>query len=418
MKVLLAHPGTQHAPTLARELDARGLLAEFHTGFALQDGSWLSKISSALPRIPGMRIMRNRVVSGVGCCRVRTNAWNELYAHWRIRQGDSQEDVIHRRNRIFQECIPQSSLQASDAVIGFDTSSWILAKRARILGKPFWLERTTDYPAHWTGMQLALNQRYPEWQGKPLPRPAELVAAEEVEHEIAHRILVGSRFVANSLIDSGVDPGKIVVNPYGVFWDMFKSPEAMDDTMSKAPRPTRFLFAGNIGARKGVPVLLDAWKQLGWQQGQAELWLVGSIQDHHRRLIPMGKSIRLIGQVAKADMAAIYQLCDVFVLPSLSEGFGLVLLEALAAGLPLITTLNTGGPDLRDHGAGDCVTLVQAGKAEELANAIRTWQNNAPSRKIVFAACERLRNKYSWKAYGDRWAALLQGLPFTSCSPS
>lgn len=413
MKVLLAHPGTQHSPVLARELDQRSLLGEFNCGFGLQHQCWLAKISTALPKIPGMRILRNRIVIDVDNLRIRTNACNEFYAHWRIRQGDNPVKVIHRRNRLFQENIQLASVQSADAIIGFDTSSWILAQQARRLGIPFWLERTTDHPTNWAGMQLELHQRYPEWQDMPIPRLAELVAAEEVEHDMAYRILVGSSFVARSLANFGVDGSKVVVNPYGVSWGTFNLSETFHESPAKSSGPVRFLFAGNIGARKGIPVLLEAWKQLGWRKGEAELWLVGTIQDRHRRLIPASENIRLIGRVAKADMASIYAQCDIFVLPSLSEGFGLVLLEALAAGLPVITTSNTGGPDLQDDGAADCVTVVEAGSTEELAEAMRTWKDCPPGPDRINIACDKLRSRYSWEAYGDRWEDLLNE-PLTS----
>jgi glycosyltransferase involved in cell wall biosynthesis len=156
-------------------------------------------------------------------------------------------------------------------------------------------------------------------------------------------------------------------------------------------------------------VLLEAWKSLGYREVEAELWLVGPVPDPLRRLIPSAPGIKRVGRVAKAEMAALYQQCDVFVLPSFSEGFPLVLLEALASGLPVITTPNTGAADLREHGADACVKLVEAGAVEELTEAMRVWKEQPPGRDEVIAACDKLRFRYSWEAYGDRWAALLNG---------
>jgi starch synthase len=407
--ILLAHPGTQHAPALARELDRRGMLGEFRTCLALDEHEGLARIASRWPNIPGAKSLRNRIVRGVDAQRIHTAPSHELRAIWQIRRGRDSVEALHERNRRFQEGIPHASLRNADAIIGFDTSSWILAERCAALGKPLWLERTINHPAQWHKAQLTLHQRYPLWQETPVSRLVELVAAEETEHRLAHRILVGSSFVARTLESLGVDPLKIVINPYGVAWEEFETPAADETAPVRKPGSIRFLFAGSMGARKGVPVLLEAWEKLGWGKKEAELWLVGHLPEHQRCLIPDGTGIKLVGRLAKAEMAAIYRQCDCFVLPSFSEGFPLVLLEALAAGLPVITTPNTGAGDLHEHGAADSVALVEAGSVDALVEAMRLWKDGPPGRKVVLAACNKLRDRYSWEAYGDRWAALLDG---------
>lgn len=407
MNVLLAHPGTQHAPALARELDRRGMLGEFHTGLALDEHGGPARMVARWPNVPGAKSLRNRIVRGVNSDRIHSSPWHELHAIYQIKRGRDPVAALHERNQRFQEGILPASFRNADAIIGFDTSSWILAERSRALGKPLWLERTINHPAKWQEAQIALHLRYPRWQDAPAPRMPELVAAEETEHRLAHRILVGSGFVARTLESMGVDPRKIVVNPYGVAWEEFEIPAEVGAATVRKPGPIRFLFAGSIGARKGVPVLLEAWGKLGWRKDEAELWLVGHLPEHQRCLIPDHSNINLVGRVAKAEMAAIYRQCDCFVLPSFSEGFPLVLLESLAAGLPVITTPNTGAGDLQEHGAEDCVTLVEAGSVEALMEAMRAWKDHLPGQDVVRTACNRLRVRYSWDAYGDRWTKLL-----------
>lgn len=408
MKVLLAHPGTQHAPVLARELDRRKVLGAFWTGFAFRRESWIGRAMEIPLRSPKLKSLRNRAIDGLQIGQLKTMPTLELRSLLQNRLGGDPVEAIHERNLRFQQSIPEADLRACDAVIGFDTSSWILAERCQRLGKPLWMERTINHPRQWHGEQETLHRRYPQWQAAPSPRLPALVAAEEKEHDLAHRILVGSSFVARTLESMGVDPKKTVVNPYGVSWEAFKSPGPGGCAAAREPGPVRFLFAGLIGARKGVPVLLDAWARLGFGEREAELWLVGHAPEQLRRLIPSKAGIRVLGRVAKADMGAIYRQCDIFVLPSYSEGFPLVLLEALAAGLPVITTPNTGAGDLRDHGASDCVALVEAGSVEALADAMRAWKDCPPGQDVMRAACDKLRRHYSWEAYGDRWEKLLK----------
>jgi glycosyltransferase involved in cell wall biosynthesis len=110
--------------------------------------------------------------------------------------------------------------------------------------------------------------------------------------------------------------------------------------------------------------------------------------------------------VPHADVPALLGQVDVFVLPSLLEGFGLVLLEALAAGVPFISTPNTGASDL--PGDPTLGRLVPAGSAEALLAAFEHALAHPPDRAAVRAAVRPLESSFSWEAYGDRWANLLR----------
>jgi glycosyltransferase involved in cell wall biosynthesis len=401
MGVLLAHPGTQHSYRLARQLERLGLLGEFWTGFALsEEGPW-PWLASGLRRMPGLGGLGSRVVRGIPGSRLRTLPVGELRALWRLRRGGESHAVLHARNRGFQQAIPESSLAHSEAVIGFDTSSWILGDRCRQLGRPFYLDRSIAHPAALARILHKLALRYPAWLGSLETRPSELVAAERAEHELAQRIVVGGSFARDTLIAEGIDPARIRVNPYGVEWQSFA---AARDPGVAVGRPFRFLYCGSVTARKGAPVLIEAWRSL--EQGDAELWFAGHVGTRERALIPNLPGLRLLGQVPHSEMAKLYAQCDVFVLPSLFEGFGLVILEALAAGLPVISTPNTGAVDVvTDPALG---RLVEAGSVEALATAMRGYLEQPPSGAEVQAAAVKLKDIFSWDAYGDRWAELLR----------
>jgi glycosyltransferase involved in cell wall biosynthesis len=105
-------------------------------------------------------------------------------------------------------------------------------------------------------------------------------------------------------------------------------------------------------------------------------------------------------------MPVLYAQCDVFVLPTYFEGFSLVVLEALAAGLPVITTPNSGAEDVITRPS--LGRLVTAGHAEELIDALRTCTLNPPCRAEVINAVRELRPQLSWESYGDRWSQLLR----------
>ncbi len=398
MKILLAHPGTQHSHHLARQLERRQLLATFWTGLGFPDPSVGARFARLLQPVSGLGRLGSRIVRDIPRGKLRTMPLVELSALWQLRGKGQPVQILHDRNAAFQDKIPDAQIAESDVVVGFDTSSWRLAQRCARQGKPFLLDRSIAHPAILEKLLGDLFHRYPEWTGKIAPRLACVVEAEKIEHELARRIVVGGSFARDTLVAEGVPSERIVVNPYGVDWDRFSASED-----SPSGRPFRFLFVGSVTARKGVPILLDAWRALA--PHDAELWIAGSIGSRERALIPDLPGLRLLGQVPQVGMAAIYAACDVFVLPSLFEGFGLVILEALASGLPVIATPHTG--------AVEAVTsellgrLVPVASVDGLVEAMRHYLDSPPQRESVAGAAMALRQEFSWEAYGERWASLL-----------
>jgi glycosyltransferase involved in cell wall biosynthesis len=398
MQVLLAHPGTQHAPRLARELDRRGLLGSYWTGLAFGENSPGARVAALTRGWPGLSGLTSRIIPGVNPRRVHRLALNEIRALVRLKSGGESQNVIHERNRRFQEKIPAASLQANAAVIGFDTSSWILAERANLLGKPFWLDRTIGHPAASAGLLADLRRDFPGWSEPLVPRPPAVVTAEAREHELAHRVVVGSGFARDTLLQNGVPAAKVRVNPYGVDWTRF----ARTERAATGDGKLRFLFVGSLLGRKGVPYLLEAWRRLG--PVAAELWLAGSgaVDNNIDRELP---GLRLLGRVPHSDIPALFAAADVFVLPSLFEGFSLTILEAVASGLPIIATPNTGAAEaLRNPALG---RLIPPGSVDELEAALRYYLANPPDHAAIRRLAAPLADIFSWEAYGDRWAALL-----------
>jgi len=398
VRVLLAHPGTQHSHHLARQLERHQMLECFWTGLGFAENSTGAVIARLMRSLPGMRGLGSRVVHGVPRARIRTTPFIEFRALRQLRGGGDPVGVLHERNATFQAAIPDLAIRNGDAVIGFDTSSWSLAGRCAKQGKPFYLDRTIAHPAVLERLMTELALKYPEWTGPIVPRLAEVVEAETIEHSLARQIVVGGSFARETLVAQGIAPERITVNPYGVDWSRFSAIEA-----SQEVRPFRFLYVGSVIARKGIPVLLDAWRALAPRD--AELWIAGSIGARERGLIPELPGLRLLGQIAHSEMASVYANCDVFVLPSLFEGFGLVILEALASGLPVVSTPHTG--------AVEAVTedilgrLVPVASVDALIEAMRHYLSSPPNRPVVADAASGLRERFSWRAYGDRWKELL-----------
>jgi len=397
MKILLAHPGTQHSRHLARELVRREMLYRFFTTLGFGDG-FSATVVSVLRKLPRMSGLGSRIISGVPAQCVSTRPMLEFQALWKLRHGHDTLKVFHERNEQFQNSVCDRAIRNSDAVIGFDTSSWILARRSKENGIPFYLDRTIAHRSALNRIMSEFAKQYPDWLPSGTPEERLVVEAEQQEHDLADRIVVGGRFARDTLVKEGVDSRKIVINPYGVNWDQFA-----DVRRSSTGRPFRFLFAGSVIARKGVPVLLDAWRKI--QPCRAELWIAGSIGTRERRLIPDLPGLRLLGQVQHKSMPWVYANCDVFILPSLFEGFGLVILEAMAAGMPVITTPHTGAIEaIINDKLGKVIPIAQV---DPLAETMKEYLSVRPDHQLVAEAASKLRNMFSWEAYGDRWQELL-----------
>ena len=361
MKVLLAHPGTQHAFRLAEELNRRNLLYEFWTCFALPRNSLRAGLLKLSPL--GGKIA-NRLID-VPSSKLRTLPSLERKARRQQSRGTEAELVMQERNQQFQEMIAQSSIESADAVIGFDTSSALLIDRAHRAGKPFILDQTTAHPKTGQEAWARAGADFPDWRDAAPASLDSVSKNQQFEHDHADQIVTASSFARDTLISNGVAENKIRVNPYGADLDRFQSKQESRNSS----RPLRFVFVGGINARKGVPALLAAWQTL--QPKDAELWLVGEVSENIRKLIPPLPGLKLLGRSSSRELPGILQSCDVFVFPSYSEGFGRVLVEAMASGLPIIATETSAAPDLIN--SDDVGKLIQSGNVDQLVEAMKSF---------------------------------------------
>ncbi len=109
------------------------------------------------------------------------------------------EDVFFRRNRCFQEKISEKDILDSDVVIGFDTSSWILADTCKKLGVPFILDVSIAHPIEKEKIFLDIAKKFPEWQDQLQTKKPEYIQLEQKECELADIIVVPGNFVKRTL---------------------------------------------------------------------------------------------------------------------------------------------------------------------------------------------------------------------------
>jgi glycosyltransferase involved in cell wall biosynthesis len=168
--------------------------------------------------------------------------------------------------------------------------------------------------------------------------PAALVRRIEHELRLADVVLAPSRFVVDGMVRYGVPPEKIELIPYGVDLTRF----TLDESVHRPPTPRRprLIFVGQISFRKGVPLLLDAVRGL-----DVDVTLVGQIFERSA-VSDLPANVTLAGVLAPAELSRAYNAHDAMVLPTVDDACSLVVAEAAATGLRVLTTDANGAAEL------------------------------------------------------------------------
>ena len=255
------------------------------------------------------------------------------------------------------------------------------------------------HPASLRALFAEEAERVPEAAGS-LAREPELSLAPAVyaarcdEAAMADLCVVASDYTRRTLVEQGVDARRVRVVPYGV--DVAGPPPAERD-----PSDTfRVLFVGQFIQRKGLSYLLEAWRRLALPN--AELVLAGrggsddALLARYEGAFRPG-AFRRTGPVSREALRRLYETSDVLCMPSLAEGFGLVYLEALARGTPVIATPNTGAADLVRDGAEGFV--VPTRDADALAERLAWCHAHRGELAAMRAPARRLAERHSWAAF-------------------
>ena len=190
------------------------------------------------------------------------------------------------------------------------------------------------------------------------------------ECELADRIIVNSGWAKAGLVRAGIDGAKIRIVPPAYDSDVDCSKRSYPAEFSKA-RPLRVLFLGSVIVRKGVAELFDAMRVLA--QMPIEFRIVGRAGVEFPDDIRSSPNVVFAGAVSRREVSQHYAAADIFVLPTHSDGFGLTLVEAMAHGLPVISSRRCG--DVVEHGVNGLLLEEITGKS--IAAAITRCLNEA-----------------------------------------
>lgn len=419
---MLAYPGNMaDAQNAALALAEAGTLEAFVTTFAYRPDGLLGSLVGRMPAPLAGRLARKlgrRAVDAVPPHLVRLHPMWEV-----IRTAASQAGVSaplcdrlwDGMSHSFDRLVARRYVPHAQAVLAFEYTALASFERARVQGVARILYLPSLDSLAFDTIQRREKRQWPELAGPHDAyfdrRFARRYARRGREIALAEVIIANSSLTARSHIAAGADPGKVLAVPLAAPPPIAEV--AHDETAGR--RPLRAIWAGPFSLRKGAHYLLEAWRLLRAGAG-ATLHVYGQPQLP-ARLGAAAATPHLVfhGSVPRSVLFQAYRSADVLVFPSLSDGFGMVVTEAMAHGLPVITTDQVGAAELVSPDNG---LIVPAADPVALAHALQWCLDNRDRLHAMRVHALETARRRQWHHFRrDLIAALEKGLRRAGYSP-
>lgn len=401
MKIQISHlAGNANTRAAVYGLQRAGLLGRYITSVAVFN----DRKGRLIKALPGLKKFARKSYLDVIQPQTRCYPWRELGRQLcgtlKLHRWTSAEDAYFSP---FQGCLYIDRMAAKylrrhaaqmAAVYCYEDAAIETFRTAKVLGKACMY----DLPiGHWREMRKLLNEersKLPEWAvtlGGFSDSDAKLAQKDE-ELALADKIYVASTFTKNSLRDFPQPLADIEVIPYGF-------PEV---NRSRVYRPIegrkiKALFVGGLSQRKGIAYVFEAVRGL---EDKVELTVVGCGNLEECPALKQALShVTYIPTMPHEQVLQLMSEQDVFLFPSLFEGFGLVITEAMSQGTPVITTERTCGPDIITHGKDGWI--VEAGTAQPIRALLEAFIQNPEQLITVGRAAQATAAKRPWRKYED-----------------
>lgn len=383
MNVVLSVPGKFHTFDLARELHARQALGGIFTGYPrfklgqerlprekIHTWPWVQTPYMAMPRrhLLGPRILRD---------------WEWL-------------------TKVTLDAHVASHLPECDTFVGLSGSALRSGQVARRRGAHYVCDRGSSHIRVQNDLLLEEAER---WNMPFEGIDPRVIAREEAEYAEADCITVPSSFSLKSFVDAGVPAQKLRMLPYGVDLSSFQP------TGKPASGQFDVLYVGGMNLNKGIPYLLQAYQKL--THPRKSLTLAGATSPLFiERMKAQGlwsDDIRLPGHVPHSALKALMSRSHVMVLPSVQDGFGMVMSQAMACACVVIGSEHTGARDLFEDGQEGFIVPIR--NRDVLTARLQALADD-PSKRVQMSqrALARVKLAGGWHDYGDQALAAYRAL--------
>ncbi len=411
MKILFSHPtGNANVRAAAKGFAEAGLLDQFYTCIAAFPNSWIDKLG----QIPGFGEIKRRRFDPVLKPYTEMVPYREMGRLLSSKFGLSSflthetglfciDQVYNHLDKHIAKKTHLLAKSGANGIYGYDDGSYysfMAAKKSNLLC-------LYDLPTgHWRAARKLLEiekERHPEWipTMSGFKDSSKKLKKKDTELALADHIYVASSFTASTLNEYPGKLSNISVIPYGF-------PEiANKRTYNKIlNKKLKILFVGKLTQQKGLATLLEAITTI---EGKIDLTIVGRKPNDNCK--PLNKSLskhKWIPSLAHKDILALMQTQDIFIFPTLFDGFGMVMTEAMSQGTPVIATERCAAPDLIKHGENGWI--VEAGSSESLKAQLEEILLNPEKVKSVGQAAMETALKRPWETYGREMAESVQKL--------
>lgn len=370
-------------------VSVKGRFHAFQLAYALQKNAMLARLITTYPYSHAKRYHLDKsLVTSLFAHEIINQAWGRFAPSFLKKKFDPSPLLSTLYDKHAALLIPDNI----DLLTAWSSNALSTLQKAKQKKIKTVLERGS---AHILTTKAIYEEEY-ELLGMPKPKIVSpiIVERELAEYELADVISIPSTFVKKTFIQQGIAEDKLLQIPYGVdLAHFFPSP--------KQDQVFRVIYCGAITIRKGIHYLLQAFSKLNLPN--SELCLVGHIDNDITSILKQYSqpNIKLIPSQPELILQTFYAQASLFCQPSIQDGFSLVIPQAMACGLPVICTENTGGSDLIDQGKNGFI--VQARHIEQLQEKILYFYNHPEERKQMgMAAQEKISTGYTWDNYGER----------------
>lgn len=408
MKAVVVHRGARDHYQVARALDERGALDSLVTDLYWPTSRpWAQAIEKRLPA-PVRRALAARTAPSLDDRLVRlcgvSGAISQIAAMAPAVPFAMRRRLVRWTDHALGRRARRIAARRDSAILSYSYYA-----HAAFVGAPAHLPRILfQLHPHPTSVRTILRRElelHPECRVSLL-KEWELALPEDDYHRLvdetlaAHSYIAASSFTRQTMIDNGLPGDRIAVAPYGVDLAWF-TPSS--DT-PEFGRPLRVLFVGTINQRKGISYLIEALNH--FEPAQIHLTVCGRVVDDLSVLRSARVELDIRPNVSAEELRQQYRKADVFVLPSLAEGFGHVLLEAMACGLPVITTTRTAGPDLiRPAREG---FVIEPANAEALVETFQWCLDHRSQLSEMRDAARARAEDFSWVSFRSNVAGIVE----------
>ena len=408
MKVIVAHPGQQHSYKTAVGLKKSNQLYKYITTVYMKKKSITNMISRFLPnniRIRAINRKCNELDDHeiVQFCELdglillflqRIDKNKKLYDKW----------SLHITKKFGIKVAKYAIKNNADAIIIYDTQGAYIGKylhkhKSKIKLIMDVSAANLDYMK---GIYSKDFKICPSFKNRLLFEKGYLwndKVMKPLREEIIYpdAFLVGSSFVKKSLIFANVDEDKIYICPYG---SNFSSIEKKKFGVEK---PLKLVYVGNVTAMKGIYYLLEAVMQ--FDKNDVELTLVGSFDNSDNTFDKYLKRVSFVGAVPHFEVKKYLENADVFVMPSLGEGFNLSTVEALSLGLPCMVSNNSGINDFIVEEENGLVFNIQ--DIADISNCIQYFLDNKSKLSSMSKKALETANILTWNNYNKKLSKIV-----------